>query len=120
MKQPSLFGNAVVTTPAIADAFERFWSIYPERAGGDPKKPAKVLFDRKVQKDKVDPEAIIRGVAAFAEFVKANRTEPKFIPMAQTWLGQERWECKYDVASVRQKSYMQISEELFDRANSHG
>ena len=34
---------------------------------------------------------IIRGTRNFAEHVKREGGDPKFIPMAQTWLGQERW-----------------------------
>src|SRR5271166_6432383 len=72
------------------DTFDRFWSVYPKRTGGNPKSVARQKFDRAV-KAGADPEHIIFGAKAYAaEARKAVGTE--FIAMASTWLNQRRWE----------------------------
>lgn len=69
-----------------AQDFERFWSAYPKREGPNPKKPARLAFDR----------AVKRGVAVerlIAEVVDLARKHPKptrFCPQAVTWLNQDR------------------------------
>src|SRR5271166_160927 len=72
------------------DTFDRFWSVYPKRTGGNPKLVARQKFDRAV-KAGADPEHIIFGAKSYAaEARKAIGTE--FIAMASTWLNQRRWE----------------------------
>ena len=34
---------------------------------------------------------ILRGAANFSEHVKLEGGDPKYTPMAQTWLNQESW-----------------------------
>jgi len=46
---------------------------------------------------------IIAGARRFAEQVAANKTEPRFIPMAKAWLFQRRWEDAPDVTRQRRE-----------------
>jgi len=68
--------------------FDVFWECYPKRDGENPKKPAKVKFERLVNAG-VDPEDIIVGAQRYAR--QTMDKEPKFICQAITWLNQERW-----------------------------
>ena len=79
-------------------AFKEFWRIYPSRGDNkpNPKKPARAKFFAAV-KSGTDPADILRGVENFVAAEQASDTEPRFIPMAITWLNQGRWE-GYQVA----------------------
>lgn len=75
-----------VLKPIIDEAFGRFWSIYPKRAG---KLAAYRRFDQMVR-TKVDPEEIIEGARAYAtECVGKDRS---FIKNPEGWLHAGRWE----------------------------
>jgi hypothetical protein len=72
-------------------SFERFKKAYPKRDGANPWKPAEAKFVRLV-KSGVDPELIIAGARLLAveEHARGN-IGTKFIPMAVTWLNQQRY-----------------------------
>ena len=69
--------------------FEKFWQAYPRRDGANPKQPAAQKFDRIVAGG-VDPEAIIAAARKLAADMAGK--DAKFVPQAQTWLGQARWQ----------------------------
>jgi hypothetical protein len=73
----------------IVTPFEEFWLLYPKRDGGNPRKPAEKSFRVRLQQG-ADPQDIIAGVRRFAA-VERKRVGTVFIPMAVTWLNQERW-----------------------------
>ena len=76
------------STVPVKDPFDRFWQHYP-------RKVSKVAARRKwatITKGVVDPEAIIAGAEAFAAFVKAEGTEPRFIKHPDVWLNKGCWE----------------------------
>ena len=108
--QPPLFDD--ITSggndhrPASADftsAFAAFWERYPNRgAHGNPRKPALERFTAAVKRG-ADPAAIIRGAENYAAAVAQERTEPRFVAQAVTWLNQERWqEYQHQPAPSRQ------------------
>lgn len=70
------------------DFFEEFWSAYPRREGPNPKKPARDRFLRLVVKG-ADPEKLIEAARRLAD---EHPTPTRFVPQAQTWLSQERWD----------------------------
>lgn len=70
--------------------FDRFWSVYPKRAGSAAKAMARVKFT-KLMKEGVDPEIVIAGARRYAEDNRA-KVGTEFICMAQTWLHQRRFE----------------------------
>jgi hypothetical protein len=69
------------------DFFAEFWLAFPRREGSNPKKPAKLAFDRLVAKG-ADPERIIAAAKALAV---EHPTPTRFVPQALTWLNQERF-----------------------------
>jgi len=76
------------STVPVEDTFDRFWQHYP-------RKVSKIAARRKwatITKGVVDPEAIIAGAEAFAAFVKAEGTEPRFIKHPDVWLNKGCWE----------------------------
>ena len=87
-----------VEPPASAfadDAFARFWAAYPKKVS---KQGARKVWDRLVKK--VDPEEIIRGAETYAQFVKAERTERRFIKGPDGWLNAGKWEDEIEVTTV--------------------
>ena len=75
------------------EAFDRFWAVYPQRDGGNPRKPAADFFRALVRRG-VDPEEIISGARRYAASV-ADIEDRWFIAQAKTWLNQERWRDEY-------------------------
>jgi hypothetical protein len=72
-----LFGGPALA--AATDPFENFWLAYPSRTPhSNPKKPAHDRFSLAVKRG-TDPAAIIRGAEVFAETVRRQGTEPRFI-----------------------------------------
>jgi len=73
------------------DAFAQFWAAYPSRPG-NPKKPAHEVWARLEKAGKLpEPGLIVKAAQAYAAQVKAEKTEPRFVAHARTWLNQERW-----------------------------
>jgi uncharacterized protein YdaU (DUF1376 family) len=74
---------------ALIDGFDRFWLVYPVKKGKD---KAWRVWRAIVEKDKVDPEAIIRGLLTAK--AKSFR-EVAFTPHPATWLSDGRWKDEY-------------------------
>lgn len=71
-----------------ADAeFDRFWSLYPRRAG----KGQAVKAWRSAVKRTGNADLILTAVADHADHWRKAKTERKFIPLPATWLNGERW-----------------------------
>lgn len=77
--------------------FEEFWKIYPERFGSNPKSAARKSFRAAIKK--FPANELLKAVAAFARSRVGE--DPKFTPMASTWLNQERWDGFTDVGASR-------------------
>jgi len=89
---------ATATPTIVNDPFDNFWKVYPERKGGNPKKPAREKFVGFVG-DGIDPAEIIAGAKRFAELMASERKiGTEYVPMAKAWLYQERW--KDDAAAA--------------------
>jgi hypothetical protein len=73
---------------------EQFWPVYPKRIGGNPKKPARKAFI-KAARALSDVHKILDAVKVFAagcaQRIARKPGDAKFIPMAVTWLNQERF-----------------------------
>ena len=67
---------------------QEFWKIYPRK---DNKKRAKDKYIM-LRKKGVQKEKIIDGLIAYIKQWKENNTEAEFIPMASSWLHQERYD----------------------------
>lgn len=83
------------TGPVDSPEFTKFWSLYPRKEN---KAAARKAWGRVIHREAVN--------AALANQVAAGMfsDDPKFIPMASTWLNQQRWEnpiVKHDRDAVR-------------------
>jgi hypothetical protein len=86
-----MFPETVKIPATKVDAFDRFKKAYPKRDGANPWKPAAAKFEALV-KAGVNPDLIIAGARQLAvEEHKRGNVGTKFIPMAVTWLNQQRY-----------------------------
>jgi len=79
-----------VAQSATEQRFLEFWKIYPHRPG-DGKKPAKTAFCRLTIKKQMEAIAGAKKMADDPDLPATGTYERRFIPMAATWLHQERW-----------------------------
>ena len=85
------------STVPVEDPFDRFWQHYPRKVS---KIAARRKWDAAI-KSGVDAEDIISAAEAFAAFVKADQTEPRFIKHPDVWLNKGCWEDELEPASER-------------------
>ena len=75
---------------------ERFWPAFPKRMGGNSKKKANESFRSAIRYRGADVEKIMAAVAKLADDwqkrVARKPADAQFIPMAATWLNQDRWD----------------------------
>ena len=77
---------------SVEDAFEIFWKTYPKRSGSNPKKNAFKKFSSALKRG-VSADDIISGAEKLSLYHQSKGDDgSEFVPMAQTWLNQERWE----------------------------
>lgn len=96
--------HAGIAEIQIPDRFEEFWKAYPRHAGS--KKKARLNWQRAI-KGGADPEQIIAGAAAYAEWL-AHHPDPPRLKHAEGWLTDERWESDlppYPQAASPQQRY---------------
>ncbi len=84
--------------------FSELWSVYPKRAGSNPKQPAEKKFLHLVRAG-TDPADIIAGARAYAASVSG--ADPQFTAMTITWLNQGRWKDDYRSPPPRAGPYPQ-------------
>lgn len=77
---------------AARAAFDRFRDAYPKPPSMDPRRPAEEEFLRLVLREQVDPERIVGALAPFAEQIRRDRIEPRFVPGSARWLRERRFE----------------------------
>lgn len=84
--------RAGVARTSEPEGFAEFWSLYPKRIGENPRKPALEKFGSAIKAGAASAD-IIEGLRRFvAACKKDNRIGTRFVPMAQTWLHQARWQ----------------------------
>jgi len=67
--------------------FDDFWIAYPRKVA---KGAARRAFTQALKL--ASAEEIIAGAQTFAQHVRSEQTEPKYIPHPATWLNGERWD----------------------------
>ena len=78
--------GSVATLPGhLTDGFDLFWKAFPKRPN-NPKEPARIAWAKALRTTTISE--IMDGLARY-EF----SPDPKFRPMASTWLNQRRFEC---------------------------
>ena len=68
--------------------FDEFWAAYPQRPN-NPKGKARRAWAARV-KEGEDPEVMLAGARAYADYVKREGTEPQFVKHAATFLGPDK------------------------------
>ncbi|SEN67354.1 hypothetical protein [Bradyrhizobium sp. OK095] len=91
--------GASAPRPKAASRFEEFWKAYPRRKGDNPRKTAEGKFNALV-KTGLDPQMLIDAIKQYAAD-KADKIGTEFIPMASTWLNQQRWTDHAAVAALQ-------------------
>jgi hypothetical protein len=100
---PSLDGSE-----EVAGQFERFWLAYPSRSPHpNPKKMARAKFEAAIKRG-VDPAIIVAGAERYAKYAAGERTDPRYIAQAATWLSQERWTEPYSLGGTRANGPMRF------------
>jgi hypothetical protein len=82
---------------SLDEWFEFFWSVYPKRVGGNPKKPARDKFLKALSRG-CNPADIVKGAYAYAQLYPEASS---FVAHATTWLNQERWSDDYSAQAAR-------------------
>ena len=84
--------------------FKLFKAIFPRKTGSWGL--AEISWDRAIAGGATGKE-ILEGLKADINNWIAEEVEPKFIPMAATWLNQKRWEggLSIDITALSKKPY---------------
>lgn len=98
-KEESSSSVAPATRPKEPSRFDEFWKAYPRRKGDNPRKTAEAKFNALV-KTGLDPQMLIDAIRQYATD-KADKIGTEFIPMASTWLNQQRWTDHAAVAALQ-------------------
>lgn len=82
-----------ISQKEIENDFEEVWKIYPKKQGKEAAKKAYIKA-RKAGVLKLD---IVSGLMRYKEFIKANRTDDKYIKHGSTWFNQKCWDDDYSI-----------------------
>lgn len=73
-------------------SFDNFWQAYPKRDGANPKHPAQKKFDS-IVRNGADANQIVFAAQQFRQqMLDKGKFGTEYVPMAQTWLNQRRFE----------------------------
>ncbi len=89
--------------------FKIFRTIYPRKTGSW--KLAEESWDKAIAEGATETD-IMEGLKADINNWIAEEVEPKFIPMAVTWLNQRRWEggLSVDITGLSKKQYTEYTD----------
>ena len=77
----------------IEKDFEEVWKIYPKKQGKENAKKAYI----KARKAGTSNCEIVAGLLRYIDFIKANRTEDRYIKHGSTWFNQKCWDDDYSI-----------------------
>lgn len=84
-------GGRSAPRPAVDQAFEEFWRVYPRRDGANPRAPAAKKFAAALKAGS-SVEEIVAGARAYRTACdQGNLTGTPMVAQALTWLNQRRW-----------------------------
>lgn len=87
----------------LESEFENLWKLYPRKEG-----KSSALKDylkaRRDKKNPVDYETVKRGIEAYCEYLKRNKTERRFIKQGSTWFHQRCWDDEYNTEGSGQNA----------------
>ena len=97
------------TNEYLKEFENEFWTLYPRR---DNKKRAKDKYVQ-LRKSGTDKEIILSGLKSYIKQWRSAGTEPEFIPMASTWLHQERFEDEL-ISNMKTAEKLVITKKSFE------
>jgi len=107
--QHDITNHPLLEKPERTLDFDNFWKTYPKKQG----KMMATKAWNKISPNEVKKSAIMKGLKAACATEQWTKEGGKFIPMASTWLNQERWEDEYDTRGVQMtKSIKDLPTEL--------
>lgn len=86
VRTPTTINTKEDTKDKYSVDFEKFWKVYPRKIN----KYATMQKFKIAVKD-YDFDKLMKATIIFAQQVKTNNTEEKFIPHGSTWLSQKRY-----------------------------
>lgn len=75
------------------EEFAEIWQLYPRKQG---KKNALEIY-AKARKSGITKDKILDGVKCYAEYVRQEKIEPKYIKAGSTFMSKECWNDEYNI-----------------------
>jgi len=101
--------KVLVEKPERTLDFDKFWKLYPKKQG-------KLMANKawkKIMPSETKCTEIMKGLKAAMRSEQWTKDRGKYIPMASTWLNQERWEDEYEEGVLQVgKSIKELPTEL--------
>lgn len=94
----------------IENDFEEVWKIYPKKQGKENAKKAYI----KARKAGTSNCEIVAGLLRYIDFIKANRTEDRYIKHGSTWFNQQCWNDEYNISSANDSNNTVPTEDEYD------
>lgn len=101
-KEEKKKGGTRESAADIEEEFNSLWSLYPRKEG---KANALKAY---VKARKGHPEvfgSVKSGIEAYVSYLKANKTERRYIKQGSTWFNQQCWEDDYEVGGESNEKY---------------
>ena len=87
------------TAPAMAEGFDRFWTVYPRKDG----KQDALKAWQKIKPDEALQAKILQALEAVKQTQQWLKDGGQFIPHGATWLNKKRWQDEIGLAAVTPK-----------------
>lgn len=85
-----------ISNKEIDQEFAELWNEYPRKQGKENALKSYI----KARKDGVDKSTVLAGIKAYKAFLKANKTDSKYIKQGSTWFNQHCWEDDYSIGQA--------------------
>ena len=99
-------GEDSTDNSAVRDEFEELWKLYPRKQG---KKKA-LDYYTKARKKGTTYEEVRQGIEAYADYVRTEKTEDRFIKHGSTFFSEQAWQDEW----VSHKPRSKFAEEADD------
>lgn len=80
----------------LESEFAELWNEYPRKQGKENALKAYI----KARTGGIDKSIILNGIKAYKAFLKANKTDSKYIKQGSTWFNQHCWEDDYNIGQA--------------------
>lgn len=82
-----------VSKSELEAEFEEVWGAYPRKQG----KGNAFKAYLKARKKGIDKQTILNGIFAYLDYIRAERTDLKYVKQGSTWFNQECWNDDYTI-----------------------